>query len=178
MDDTAGSSPHTRGLLDDEEKPGMAVRIIPAHAGFTRSCSGRARMIPDHPRTRGVYHASRRVIVFTHGSSPHTRGLPERVPLTLTIVRIIPAHAGFTTGTNIPLVGVRDHPRTRGVYQRLYHGCAWSHRIIPAHAGFTVDYVRNEIYEPDHPRTRGVYVLTPVLSVFVLWIIPAHAGFT
>ena len=35
-----GSSPHTRGLLSSILFPGVLTRIIPAHAGFTRSYRG------------------------------------------------------------------------------------------------------------------------------------------
>ena len=97
----------------------------------------------------------------------------------MSVVRIIPARAGFT----VPAVAFgtknRDHPRSRGVY-RLHgvkgpDGCGSSPLarglpetpidtnlwwwIIPARAGFTGSpktYV--ESFE-DHPRSRGVYEL-------------------
>ena len=53
---TAGSSPHTRGLLQGGAVQGLAPRIIPAHAGFTPTHPGHPRWVPDHPRTRGVYY--------------------------------------------------------------------------------------------------------------------------
>ena len=51
----AGSSPHTRGLLSPGWYGTMRVRIIPAHAGFTRGPHRGPQEPRDHPRTRGVY---------------------------------------------------------------------------------------------------------------------------
>ena len=52
----------------------------------------------------------------TNGSSPHTRGLPSAFGEFAAGVRIIPAHAGFTSGGPYRCRRRRDHPRTRGVY--------------------------------------------------------------
>ena len=90
---------------------------------------------------------------------------------------IIPARAGFTRQTPGPADGMRDHPRSRGVY--VAAACTWEvstgssplarglhlvvhavrqHvRIIPARAGFTGRRVRLSPGERDHPRSRGVY---------------------
>ena len=92
----AGSSPHTRGLLSAGILVVTAIRIIPAHAGFTAGVSGSGRGRPDHPRTRGVYSPSSSRCMRTSGSSPHTRGLPDTCQRVGPGQRIIPAHAGFT----------------------------------------------------------------------------------
>ena len=113
-----GSSPHTRGLRGAEVHPWAPIRIIPAHAGFTRPRRSRGPGPRDHPRTRGVYgHDSPRwrsgpgssphtrgLRIHDHvesrlrrGSSPHTRGLPLLTMGCQEKTRIIPAHAGFTT---------------------------------------------------------------------------------
>ena len=111
------------------------------------------------------------------GSSPHTRGLPVGGRGRGGPTGIIPAHAGFTIKSAASVVGRTDHPRTRGVYdrlplasscrigssphtrglqfQRFMVGVAgW---IIPAHAGFTPNPSGTWEWPPDHPRTRGVY---------------------
>ena len=76
------------------------------------------------------------------------------------------------------LGGVRDHPRTRGVYHfsarlsqegegssphtRGLHllriSVLVANWIIPAHAGFTAGRSPNGSWTLDHPRTRGVYI--------------------
>ena len=75
---TAGSSPHTRGLRHQVVCRVPHQRIIPAHAGFTGHRDQRHGDLTDHPRTRGVYRLPYQVAHELCGSSPHTRGLPER----------------------------------------------------------------------------------------------------
>ena len=111
-----GSSPHTRGLLCGGVLVAGSPRIIPAHAGFTTltCCPGACRT--DHPRTRGVYSHAASHEAARGGSSPHTRGLRDRVTGVTWPLRIIPAHAGFTRARTQPACAAWDHPRTRGVY--------------------------------------------------------------
>ena len=132
-----GSSPHTRGLLGLEGVPGVAVGIIPAHAGFTRAVYGARSREADHPRTRGVYLIPGARTTTGAGSSPHTRGLPRGHNTRKRPGGIIPAHAGFTQRLVQRAVWRGDHPRTRGVYQLAVRQRRDHHRIIPAHAGFT-----------------------------------------
>ena len=73
----AGSSPLARGLRLGHHLIGIARRIIPARAGFTRLFPSLLRDIKDHPRSRGVYR--------------------QRPPRTPQDRRIIPARAGFTS---------------------------------------------------------------------------------
>ena len=193
-----GSSPHTRGLPHRRALGAVATGIIPAHAGFTCVGGGPHRAVADHPRTRGVYTAGPAPQVLATGSSPHTRGLPHRLGLTLTGQGIIPAHAGFTPRCSSAARRWRDHPRTRGVYPCAPSRAAGASRIIPAHAGFTVPRALCPVPPRDHPRTRGVYQpsarasmsragssphtrglqLDGELTVAHARIIPAHAGFT
>ena len=56
----------------------------------------------------------------------------------LSVSRIIPARAGFTTTTGATTASSTDHPRSRGVYHVLEESAAWQRRIIPARAGFTL----------------------------------------
>ena len=95
-----GSSPHTRGLHHRASRNRDRARIIPAHAGFTARQQGSSRAREDHPRTRGVYTPSITAVATHRGSSPHTRGLHGRLARNVLVLRIIPAHAGFTA-TNV-----------------------------------------------------------------------------
>ncbi len=90
-------------------------------------------------------------------------------------VRIIPAHAGGTTGGRSPRPRSWDHPRSRGGHDeageidaigggsspltrgalRAAHRIHHSRRIIPAHAGGTSCPPRCPAWAGDHPRSRG-----------------------
>ena len=50
-----GSSPHTRGALNQLVHPGVLFGIIPAYAGSTGPGFGRAPRTGDHPRIRGEH---------------------------------------------------------------------------------------------------------------------------
>ena len=152
-----GSSPHTRGLHLAGQDRLHVIGIIPAHAGFTREACWSGTESWDHPRTRGVYGSPAGVRDQRGGSSPHTRGLPLPRPRASGVPRIIPAHAGFTSGSGGGQPPREDHPRTRGVYPHPPPSADYGHgssphtrglrgrmigvtrpgRIIPAHAGFT-----------------------------------------
>ena len=95
--DDDGSSPHTRGLLSGHLPPENKERIIPAHAGFTPVVYDDKLRVADHPRTRGVYVTAGMSPGSVAGSSPHTRGLRCNSNRSNSVVRIIPAHAGFTS---------------------------------------------------------------------------------
>ena len=173
-----GSSPHTRGLPAGQVGASPRVRIIPAHAGFTRGGPRSPPAPADHPRTRGVYPPRAVSRAAGAGSSPHTRGLPPSTVSTAMITRIIPAHAGFTPPHVVQgdLV-VGSSPHTRGL-PRGRRCSPRPRRIIPAHAGFTVASAGVRDRRRDHPRTRGVYAHLVVGSTHHRRIIPAHAGFT
>ena len=131
----------------------------------------------DHPRSRGVYSAPQGFLRGATGSSPLARGLLALLPVRESLLRIIPARAGFTGWSRLTCSCVRDHPRSRGVYgcavyvmpvdagsSPLARGLridAWStgsvSRIIPARAGFTSRRSQTARSQPDHPRSRGVY---------------------
>ena len=111
------------------------------------------------------------------GSSPLARGLHLKIRRTGGQSRIIPARAGFTRQLSPVWLAPRDHPRSRGVYYKLYttkFGEVGSSplargllerrrlslgagRIIPARAGFTRRNQRDFVAHQDHPRSRGVY---------------------
>ena len=172
-----GSSPLARGLRDAEGRPQLRDRIIPARAGFTELCLRNQARRGDHPRSRGVYRASRSSTVAKVGSSPLARGLLARATITVFVDGIIPARAGFTLRGPAHHQRRQDHPRSRGVYRHLRpaatrlpgssplarglrrpHHLRLRHaRIIPARAGFTAPSAARLHTSSDHPRSRGVY---------------------
>ncbi len=99
-DDTAkaaaGSSPRMRGKHDEHLVVDKQTRIIPAHAGQTRTRTGRVWPQPDHPRACGANSNSNRARVASAGSSPRMRGKPSHTTGRTGSYRIIPAHAGQT----------------------------------------------------------------------------------
>ena len=172
-----GSSPLARGLRAGPPIPGAEAGIIPARAGFTGPPGTRPPPWPDHPRSRGVYQVPDPLNICLTGSSPLARGLPTRFTDIIFRPRIIPARAGFTTGTVVAEGDGRDHPRSRGVYPsagghprqgrgssplarglRDLNNCMNTvDRIIPARAGFTAARWLRAQGDEDHPRSRGVY---------------------
>ena len=173
----SGSSPLARGLPQGPQDRGLGPGIIPARAGFTRPRRRKHPILPDHPRSRGVYGCGTWAAQYADGSSPLARGLRRREPLGHPLVRIIPARAGFTEPRRRGAGRGPDHPRSRGVYG---FGVGWpirrtgssplarglplhprmsaaSLRIIPARAGFTKHLIDQDRDAGDHPRSRGVY---------------------
>ena len=100
--------------------------------------------------------------------------------------RIIPARAGFTSGSRSVTRWRQDHPRSCGVYAPPREECRGGQGssplvrglpdllpdrpveagIIPARAGFTAQYETIRPSCSDHPRSCGVYprTETPVWS--------------
>ena len=115
-----GSSPLARGLHHGQERGDDLLRIIPARAGFTSHASLVIALMPDHPRSRGVYRLVNACPHPASGSSPLARGLrwPHEAPSAGP--RIIPARAGFTRPRAEPRRGTPDHPRSRGVYTAMH----------------------------------------------------------
>ena len=156
-----GSSPHMRGKQQGARHLLRVARIIPAHAGQTRSRSGPAPDPKDHPRTCGANALAYRIREGRDGSSPHMRGKRRPALRHYPRVRIIPAHAGQTYRPDCSRRSCPDHPRTCGanaMREGLFHKLAGSSphmrgkhadieaegrqiRIIPAHAGQTEYWV-------------------------------------
>ena len=174
---STGSSPLARGLHPPQRSHQERLRIIPARAGFTLGTRTGVRARPDHPRSRGVYRLPTTRPRQASGSSPLARGLRLHVDERPGHDRIIPARAGFTEGMSVRAQLIRDHPRSRGVYQTALQsmywnqgssplarglpggraGCRCGRRIIPARAGFTPVHPCCHGARRDHPRSRGVY---------------------
>ena len=172
-----GSSPLARGLRTQLRGVDDNRGIIPARAGFTRTCRSSSLMCRDHPRSRGVYTSPTVLSAGPSGSSPLARGLLVHLHPASGGPGIIPARAGFMPTAASPAGAGWDHPRSRGVYSRhranrrsrsgsspLARGLLWSPAIgacvlgiIPARAGFTADGGVLCGGGEDHPRSRGVY---------------------
>ena len=112
-----GSSPLARGLLNYGLNSGPNTGIIPARAGFTSRPARRACLRRDHPRSRGVYSKMVEQANADAGSSPLARGLPAPHRSATPRSGIIPARAGFTRFSRSTSSAMRDHPRSRGVYE-------------------------------------------------------------
>ena len=121
---SSGSSPLARGLLDVAHLQHARRGIIPARAGFTRALLSTIQELRDHPRSRGVYPTTRALLSTTLGSSPLARGLLDKVEERGGPIRIIPARAGFTRVPEHHAEPLRDHPRSRGVYEGANHPMA------------------------------------------------------
>ena len=170
--------------------------IIPARAGFTTGTCATHWETRDHPRSRGVYPPPPRPPSPRSGSSPLARGL---LGLGLEIGpghRIIPARAGFTSISFVPIFTAGDHPRSRGVYHQTRNWNAFhvgssplarglprpdweggeATRIIPARAGFTSGPVADRRPSGDHPRSRGVYVVSCGAAAWMMGSSPLARG--
>ena len=91
---TVGSSPHTRGALEEMPDRHGHCRIIPAYAGSTTLQHHLAQPTPDHPRIRGEHGDDPVSECPQLGSSPHTRGA--------------------LLGRGCHAASSSDHPRIRG----------------------------------------------------------------
>ena len=119
----AGSSPLTRGAHRCRGSCIRPTRIIPAHAGSTRSREAQGRLRRDHPRSRGEHLRSSSHEPEEPGSSPLTRGAPAAIPADGADTRIIPAHAGSTQPSRSTCRGSADHPRSRGEHFPMLDQC-------------------------------------------------------
>ena len=171
----AGSSPLTRGKRPGCARSRMARRLIPAHAGKTKSTRLPASTPPAHPRSRGENHNRPRSQFMHSGSSPLTRGKRVHRRHTPPDRRLIPAHAGKTRhfagggachaahprsrGENTCQAGLPQNsrgssPLTRGKLHARDQGPCHP-GLIPAHAGKTPRRPPTRPPPAAHPRSRG-----------------------
>ena len=94
-----GSSPLTRGKRGALRGHQPGPRLIPAHAGKTSRSTATLTATSAHPRSRGENSCQRRNNLIFSGSSPLTRGKPRTRRPDVAAQRLIPAHAGKTTGS-------------------------------------------------------------------------------
>ena len=173
-----GSSPRMRGSRRLHRERRRQNGIIPAHAGLTACGTPMASAARDHPRACGAHPRPPCRGYSCPGSSPRMRGSLSAFQSTLTISRIIPAHAGLTSRNGNAIIKRRDHPRACGAHRGLYgpavpqmgssprmrgsrHGrdglCPWP-GIIPAHAGLTRLQAQGKDTRWDHPRACGAHL--------------------
>ena len=91
-----GSSPLTRGKLEQGVHDFVGVGLIPAHAGKTHDQGVRALPRRAHPRSRGENGLAGWQPRGACGSSPLTRGKPRVEHIRRVCIGLIPAHAGKT----------------------------------------------------------------------------------
>ena len=113
-----GSSPLSRGIPARGGPAARRVRIIPALAGNTLARAARSALRSDHPRSRGEYDRGGRDTSSGPGSSPLSRGILNDLVVLDDQHGIIPALAGNTKPGTWGMLGIWDHPRSRGEYDR------------------------------------------------------------
>ncbi len=157
------------------------ARLIPAHAGKTGQGADFDSTCQAHPRSRGENLDLWAQIYLLDGSSPLTRGKPRPEGRQTRRQRLIPAHAGKTSGPCRARARSWAHPRSRGENARA----AWSFisaagsspltrgkldgrgggegrgGLIPAHAGKTRWSRGRRGPRRAHPRSRGENVGDP-----------------
>ena len=171
----AGSSPLTRGKPPTRAAVVSGARLIPAHAGKTRSAASFGSALRAHPRSRGENELSVRRCSTGEGSSPLTRGKQVLSESHTAGLGLIPAHAGKTVLGAITGTINGAHPRSRGENAQvravvvrhlgsspLTRGKPTGRRessctrgLIPAHAGKTARNWTPSVESWAHPRSRG-----------------------
>ena len=150
-----GSSPLTRGKLEDDTELDGPRRLIPAHAGKTLFADGVHITVPAHPRSRGENVDGDEVVVYECGSSPLTRGKPGGGFAGVVCCRLIPAHAGKTRSMTSATTESAAHPRSRGENSNgstLRSGALGS---SPLTRGKPLDVLVRHCAPLAHPRSRG-----------------------
>ena len=170
-----GSSPLTRGKRDLPLSESLAEGLIPAHAGKTSLPALREDPQAAHPRSRRENAQRPGAYACACGSSPLTRGKLSHSGTSLHQVRLIPAHAGKTSGRPSPTGAAAAHPRSRGENANSgrpavsFAGSSPLTRgkraddalrlsnpgLIPAHAGKTLRSGSLIGRTTAHPRSRG-----------------------
>ena len=160
LEDFAGSSPLSRGILYPGEPQKVHTWIIPALAGNTRLPARTGAPQPDHPRSRGEYRSPGTTYDPTTGSSPLSRGILGEYGLMTQIQGIIPALAGNTRIMATPYPNVTDHPRSRGEYSRIPSAVLFAPGSSPLSRGIQISRMdcslRPGIIPALAGNTRGV----------------------
>ena len=153
----------------------IALRLIPACAGKTPSCSSCASLRRAHPRVCGENCFNERCLGTSEGSSPRVRGKPGIKPLSMMLQGLIPACAGKTPVRDDSTAPGRAHPRVCGENRCFLRGCGTGggssprvrgklrqaldqgrdDRLIPACAGKTRGMPANHHRDRAHPRVCG-----------------------
>ena len=152
-----GSSPLTRGKHFSDAHFAALSRLIPAHAGKTRTRLARALSSTAHPRSRGENVSQRAGRWYASGSSPLTRGKPAGTSSITRMEGLIPAHAGKTHEGRTRRDDLEAHPRSRGENTPAALSRVKVNGSSPLTRG------KLDVLSADHPERR---------------LIPAHAGKT
>ena len=170
-----GSSPLTRGKPDASARAGCLPGLIPTHAGKTPCGAPPYLVLGAHPHSRGENEKAGIPASLGSGSSPLTRGKPDRTAGTGQVVGLIPTHAGKTAGSPACLLRAAAHPHSRGenteailappclngsspLTRGKLHGAPVKplrFRLIPTHAGKTSEKACTTSVLAAHPHSRG-----------------------
>ncbi len=191
-----GSSPLTRGKQAASRGCCVAARLIHADTRKTKPQQPCSSTPPAHPRFRRENMGPASSGLMKPGSSPLTRGKLPGVDIPERRLRLIPAHAGKTTGGEWSHGRVRAHPHshgenapacepafssqgssplTRGKHLAVqYAGDTLG--LIPTHAGKTVTTRRRTSPTRAHPRSRGENPFCAVMRISWLGSSPLTQG--
>ena len=172
-----GSSPLTRGKLFGGLVRGGLHGLIPAHAGKTNTGHTWSGAPWAHPRSRGENSPPGGATVSSEGSSPLTRGKRDTRLKSRTGYRLIPAHAGKTTGRSGEAASNAAHPRSRGENCRCSLFSPSLRGSSPLTRGKRAVQDGHALGGGSSPLTRGKHHAASPLTE-VEGLIPAHAGKT
>ena len=114
-----GSSPRMRGSPQLDNDAFRALRIIPADAGLTTTCTTATWTSRDHPRGCGAHSVQHHLGTSSPGSSPRVRGSRREIRQVIILPGIIPAGAELTVSTRSASGRPWDHPRGCGAHLSL-----------------------------------------------------------
>ena len=89
-------------------------RITPAQAGKRKSATKETKGYEDHPRVGGEKQTFWKALATSLGSPPRRRGKGRRIVPNVEGLRITPAWAGKSRGTEGAWHVRQDHPRVGG----------------------------------------------------------------
>ena len=170
-----GSSPLTRGTHLHSQLHFSEGRFIPAYAGNSSIKRTKIALGTVHPRLRGELPIETPETLVVFGSSPLTRGTPNKYDIQTASIRFIPAYAGNSTDNKKSRKNEAVHPRLRGELccslstfilisgsSPLTRGtlpcsaiCSSISRFIPAYAGNSIYKSVHQNEAAVHPRLRG-----------------------
>ena len=130
-------------------------RLIPAHAGKTGARRSPVSASGAHPRSRGENSFTRVKVALCGGSSPLTRGKPNRGYFARRHPRLIPAHAGKTEDLCSSQTHTPAHPRSRGENQVLGTAGGGVAGSSPLTRGKPYAGEQPALSRLAHPRSRG-----------------------